>query len=107
MTIERKRTHASAGSSSIYQGKDGKWHGRVTMGVRDDGRPDRRHVEGKTKAEVTRKVRELERDRDAGRIKRPGRAWTVEKWLTHWLENIAGPTVRPKTEARYRTDVEQ
>ncbi len=34
--------------------RDGKWHGRVTMGVRDDGKPDRRHVERKTEAEVTR-----------------------------------------------------
>ena len=34
------------GASSIYLGKDGYWHGRVTVGVRDDGSPDRRHVMG-------------------------------------------------------------
>ena len=50
---DTKRTHAPAGSSSIYQDKDGKWHGRVSMGVRDDGKPDRRHVRGKTRADVT------------------------------------------------------
>ena len=27
------------GSSSVYFGADGYWHGRVTVGVRDDGRP--------------------------------------------------------------------
>jgi hypothetical protein len=30
-------------------GKDGKWHGRVTVDVRDDGKPDRRHIDRKTR----------------------------------------------------------
>jgi integrase len=93
MTIEAKRTHAPAGSSSIYQDKDDKWHGRVTMGVRDDGKPDRRHARGKTRAEVTKKVRQLEKERDSGRVRSAGRAWTVEQWLTHWLDNIAAHSV--------------
>lgn len=98
-------TRAPNGASSIYRGKDGKWHGRVTMGVRDDGRPDRRHVQGQTEAEVTTKVRKLERARDDGRKVGTARAWTVEKWLTHWLDHIAAPSVRPKTLAGYRTAV--
>ena len=75
------------------------------MGVRDDGKPDRRHVRGKDKAVVTAKVQKLERQRDEGIVAKPGRAWTVEKWLTHWLENIAQPTVRYKTYVGYRTAV--
>jgi hypothetical protein len=46
--------------SSIYLGGDGTWHRYVTMGTRADGRADRRHRTGRTEAEVTRKVRELE-----------------------------------------------
>ena len=30
--------------SSIYLGQDGYWHGRVTMGLKDNGKPDRRHI---------------------------------------------------------------
>lgn len=93
------------GRSSIYQDKDGRWHGRVTMGVRDNGTPDRRHVRGKTRAEATRKVRDLEKARDEGNIHKPGRSWTVAQWLTHWVENIAAPTVRYKTLTGYRTAV--
>jgi integrase len=78
-----KSTRTANGRSSIYEGSDGYWHGRVTMGVRDDGKPDRRHVRGKDKAAVTAKVRKLERQRDEGIITKPGRAWSVEKWLTH------------------------
>ena len=98
-------TRAPDGASSIYQDRDGRWHGRVSMGVRDDGRPDRRHVRGKTEGDVVKKVRELERDRDAGRTRRPGRAMSVDAWLSHWLENIAAPSVRPKTWAGYQTSV--
>jgi integrase len=103
--ITNKGTRAPNGASSIYEGKDGRWHGRVTMGVRDDGTPDRRHVEHKTRAEVTRAVRELEKQRDSGRVRKAGRAWTVEQWLTHWLDNIAAHSVRYKTLVGYRTDV--
>ncbi len=98
-------TRAPNMTASIYQGADGRWHGRVTMGVKDDGRTDRRHVSAKTEAEVFGKVRALEKDREAGRVKRPGKAWTVERWLDHWLENIAAGSVRPKTYAGYQTAV--
>jgi len=103
----QKATRESNLRSSIYQGEDGYWHGRVTMGVRDNGTPDRRHVMSKDKATVTAKVRRLERQRDDGVVIRPGRAWTVEKWLTHWLENVARPSVRYKPYLGYRTAVYQ
>ncbi|SFJ91301.1 Site-specific recombinase XerD [Amycolatopsis sacchari] len=104
----RKRPEGSRrpnGASSIYLGSDGNWHGWVTMGVRDDGSPDRRHVKRKDEAAVIDAVRELEKQRDAGKVRKPGRAWTVEKWLTHWVENIAAPSVRRNTLVGYRAAV--
>ncbi|MDP9848008.1 tyrosine-type recombinase/integrase [Streptosporangium lutulentum] len=93
------------GASSIYLGKDGKWHGRVTMGVKDDGTPDRRHVKRKNESEVIRAVRELERERDSGAIRKTGR-WTVTKWLTHWIETVAvPPAIRETSHSGYRVDV--
>ncbi len=106
MAEEPKRTRRPNGASSIYKGKDGKWHGRVTVGVKDDGSPDRRHVERKTQAEVIKAVRDLEKQRDAGAVRKPGRPWTVKAWLTHWLETItAPPAVRATTYAAYRVAV--
>ena len=94
--------------SSIYKGADGSWHGRVTVGVRDDGKPDRRHVRGMTKAAVAEKVRKLERDRDRGTVRKPGERFTVAGWLTHWLNTIAiPPRVTPNTHDGYRIDVEK
>jgi integrase len=93
------------GRSSIYQNTEG-WHGRVTVGVRDDGRPDRRHVRGKTKAEVTAKVRKLEKLRDESRMPKAGQRWTVAKWLTYWIENIAvPPNVSENAHSGYSVDV--
>ncbi|MEE4541225.1 site-specific integrase [Streptomyces sp. V4-01] len=100
-----KRTRRPNGASSIYEGKDGKWHGRVTVGAKDDGTPDRRHVERKTEAGVIKAVRELEKQRDGGKVRKPGKRWTVASWLEHWVENIAEPVVSVNTIAGYRVAV--
>ncbi|MFJ4845438.1 tyrosine-type recombinase/integrase [Streptomyces sp. NPDC088733] len=105
MAEQEKRTRQPNGRSSIYFGKDGKWHGRVTVGVRDDGKPDRRHVERKTRAEVTEAVRELERQRDAQTVRKPGKPWTVKAWLTHWIENVAPLTANDNTMVGYGVSV--
>lgn len=78
------------------------WHGRVTMGRKPNGAIDRRHVRGKTRSEVTRKVRELEKQRDSGEYAQVHHIRTVEQWLTHWVETHA---VRAKSRAAYRTAV--
>jgi integrase len=106
--VRKKLGRTPSGASSIYLGGDGYWHGRVTVGVRDDGRPDRRHVMGRKQAEVVRKVRQLEKLRDVARVPKPGQRWTVASWLTHWIENIAiPPHVSENTHAGYRVDVEK
>jgi integrase len=104
----KKTSRTPSGASSIYLGSDGYWHGRVTVGVRDDGRSDRRHVMSRKQVEVVRKVRQLEKLRDVARVPRPGQRWTVASWLTYWIENIAiPPHISENTHAGYRVDVEK
>ncbi|MBN9759248.1 Integrase [Pseudonocardia sp. Ae406_Ps2] len=102
---EKKRTRQPNGTSSVYEGKDGYWHGRVTVGVRDDGKSDRRHVMRKSKADAIRAVRKLERDRDSATVQALGRVGTVGEWLEHWVENIAAAVVRENTLAGYRVAI--
>lgn len=93
------------GRSSIYENAEG-WHGRVTVGVKDNGSPDRRHVRGKTKAEVTAKVRKLEKQRNEGRVPKAGQRWRVAAWLTFWVQTIAAsPNVSENTYSGYSVDV--
>lgn len=83
--------------STIYEGADGRWHGRVTMGVRADGSEDRRHREAGSYNEVKRKVRELEKQRDAGRVAKAGRVPTVEQWMATYLTTIASQKLKPRS----------
>ncbi len=100
-----KNSRQPNGASTIYLGKDGRWHGRVTVGVKDDGSPDRRHASRRTRAEVTKVVRDLEKQRDSTGVRKAGQTWTVETWLTHWVENIAAPSVSENTIDGYRVAV--
>lgn len=98
-------TRAASGRSTIYQDARGYWHGRVTVGVKEDGTPDRRHVGGRTKADVTARVRELEQRRETRTVTKAGQHWTVTQWLEHWLEDIAKPALRPNAWDAYRIAV--
>lgn len=93
------------GASSIFLGKDGYWHGYVTVGVKDNGKPDRRHVMRKSRADATKAVRELEKQRDSGGVRKAGQVWTIDSWLTHWVENIAALHVSENTIDGYRVAV--
>jgi integrase len=103
----RKTTPRSraSGESSIFKGDDGRWHGFVSMGKKENGRRDRRHVSGAKRADVVAKMRAIEAKRDAGMVEAAGRAPTVGEWLDHWLDNIAARKVRARTLESYRTTV--
>jgi integrase len=110
-----KGTRQPNGASSLYYSEyDGCWHGRVTVGLKDNGSPDRRHIKRKAplgredknaQNQVAAEIRRLENERDTGQVRKPGRAMTVEQWLTHWLENIVRPSVKYKAYCAYRTAV--
>jgi integrase len=95
----------ASGESSIFKGEDGRWHGFVSMGKKDNGRRDRRHVSGAKRADVVAKVRAIETKRDAGMVEAAGRAPTVGEWLDHWLDHIAARKVRARTLESYESTV--
>ena len=92
---------------SIYRDNQGRWHGYISMGLKDNGRRDRRHVSGARRADVVTKVRELERKRDAGVTAAAGKAPTLGQWLDHWLTTIAAPRLAYSTERRYRLAIDR
>lgn len=94
---------AANNESSIHKDEAGRWHGYVSMGLREGGRRDRRHVSGRSRREVVTKVRALEAKRDAGTALGAGTPPTVAVWLTEYLDNVAARRVRPSTLDRYRS----
>ena len=99
----RPRTPAGLTETSSYKGTDGRWHARVTMGLRADGQPDRKHIGRKTKAELALAVRELERSRDTGQYRWTAADQTLGTWLDHWLTSILPMSARWKTLSTYRS----
>lgn len=93
----------SAGESSIYKGADGRWHGLVSMGLKQGGERDRRHVAALKRVDVVGKVRALEQQRKDGVVLVGGRMPTVQQWTEMWLETIASRRIRPRTSDGYRT----
>lgn len=84
----------SNGESSVYFSEaDGKWHGWVTIGTKSDGRPDRRHRMAATEAEVKVKVKELEKQRAAGKVRKAGRPPTIEQWMSVFLDAVCARKV--------------
>ncbi|HUY46677.1 MAG TPA: site-specific integrase [Streptosporangiaceae bacterium] len=82
----------------------GYYEAKVWMGTRASGKPDRRHVQRKTLAATRRRVRELERQRDAGRVTRPGKVPTVYQMLErHLAVTLPGKESAPKTIDSYRS----
>lgn len=100
--MTERRSRSSNGESSIFEDPQGVWHGYVTMGVKNNGKPDRRHRQGPSRKAVAGKVRELEKQRDAGRVTEAGSAPTVAAWITYWLENVAPARVDDNTLDDYR-----
>ncbi|WP_063628132.1 tyrosine-type recombinase/integrase [Actinospica robiniae] len=102
------RSRRSNGKSSCYLGADGRWHGRVSVGLKSDGSPDRRHVSSKDKQTVLEKIERLETLRDAGKAVPPSRIPTVAEWMRTWLDTIAPRTAQPSTVNEiYRPKVER
>ncbi len=104
--MPRPRKTPEQTAPSLYQGADGQWHARVTVGRRPDGTPRRRHLQRATKSALREAVRETERSRDAGE-----RRWqtqhdpTLSEWVEHWLQTIVPSVTRPKTQATYRSQM--
>ena len=97
-------TRRGPNEGSIYQRQDGRWAGSVHMGY-EPGRRVRKHVFGKTRAEVVEKLKPLLKARDEQRPV-PDQRLTVGTFLRTWLEDVAKPTIRFSTYESYQDIVE-
>ena len=87
---------------SIYWDRSkGLFYATVEMGQTLDGRRLRKKVSAETRAKVKEKLRDLNRDMDAGTLT-AGREKTVPEWLDWWADNILPGTIKASTERQYR-----
>lgn len=100
-----KTARRGRSEGALYRREDGMWIGAVTLPAGGDGRRRRKTVSSRDYATAARKLRDLRRDLEAAGGDLPTATMRVDRWLTHWVETIAAPNVRPKTLAAYRGDV--
>lgn len=98
-----KKTRRGPGEGSLYKRRDGMWIGAIVV-PSTDGRMHRKTVSSRDRNECIRKMRALQKQIDDGTLPTAPKM-TVEQWLTHWLEDICKPRVKPKTFAYYRDAV--
>lgn len=99
-----KRTRGK-GEGSVYKRADGLWCTSVELPAGLDGKRRRKVVCRKDKQIVVNVMHENQRQLRA-RGDLPTSSLTVEKWMNHWLNDIAPLKIRPKTLAGYRTVVQ-
>mgnify|MGYP003300506436 CR=1 FL=1 len=90
------------GEGSLYKQADGLWAASVTLPPGPGNKRRRKVIRSKNKAVVQKKLQDLKADlRKNGDL--PTSGITVEKWMAHWLDEIAVRDIRPKTLAGYRS----
>lgn len=98
-----KKKRRGPGEGSIYQRKDGRWVGAVTIGRDAKGRPRRRWVYGKTQREVKDELVKLLGKQQEQLPIDPVKQ-TVGDFLTRWLHDcVAGKA--PKTYRSYEQQI--
>lgn len=88
---------------SIFQRKDGRWCGVLSLGVRD-GRRARKSFYGATAADIQDQITKAKSDRNLGLPVSVERQ-TVKEFLDRWLEESVKPSVRALTHQQYSQHV--
>lgn len=92
------------GEGSIYQRKttDGRWCASVSMGYDEQGKAVRRVVTAKTRAEVVKKLKAIQRQLDDG-LPLPDQSVTVAQLIERWYEDVLRHQVAESAALGYRS----
>lgn len=92
------------GEGSVYKRSDGLWCTSIELPDGLDGKRRRKVVCRKDKAAVMKLMQDNKKQLAIhGNLATS--STTVEKWMNHWMDDIAPLKIRPKTLAGYRTVV--
>lgn len=89
------------GEGTVYQRtSDGRWLGVVVTGYTPEGRPVRKTVSARTRAEASKKFRDLQRHLEDG-LPAPDATVTVSTLLTRWHDDVLSHQVAPSAATNY------
>lgn len=84
---------------TIRERKKGQWEGRVTIGRKTDGKPNRVSFYGKSRQEVAEKINDALTKLQNGTFVEPNRV-TLKQWLDKWMKVYQENTISPNFYAR-------
>jgi integrase len=103
MTAPQRRSRRANGDGTITRRANGLWQGAAyvttTRGIRR-----REYVYGRDRDEVRAKLNQL-LSAEQARIPVSHERWTVEAYLSYWLEHVVRPSRAPKTHQGYELAV--
>ena len=100
MANKKNKGRRGRHEGSVYQRKDGRWVGTISLGSDSNGKRKRKTVYGASKREAQQKLRQIQTQVDLGHVVEPS-SLTLQEYLTRWLEHVAKPRVAPSTYDRY------
>jgi len=100
--VAEKKSRRGHNEGSIYRTADGTWRGAAFLGVSPEGKPIRKYVTGKTKAETLGKVKKILADHERG-IPIARKDQTVAEFFDRWLEDVVRVNKRPRTYEAYES----
>ena len=104
---ERRRTEATVagrrmnGEGGLYQRSDGRWFGAVVLGYDASGKPKRKTVSAKTKAEALQKLKDLQ-DKIDGGYSPPTKEETLSQLFDRWYCDILSTQVQQDARDNYK-----
>lgn len=81
----KKSKRKNNGEGSIIQLEDGRFMGKIMIGRKANGKPNRPTIYGQTQAEVLAKINELKYEYNHGIYVEPNRT-KLGEWLLFWLK---------------------
>lgn len=100
MTDGSARRKRANGEGTIYPRKDGRFEGAAYV-LMTDGTVRRQRVYGRTRRDAFDKLAKIQQLSREG-IPMPSESWTVERFLSYWLEHVVKPNSKPKTYEGYK-----
>lgn len=108
MSTKDESTRKKNGEGSIYQLANGKWTGKLQIGKKPDGKPLRKTFSGKTEAEVRKKIKEFNKNKEkylAENIPSLSFEEYVNNWLYVYKRNELKPTSFDRLESTIKNHI--
>ena len=91
------------GEGSVYlRNSDRRWCASISIGYGENGKLKRKVVTAKTRAEVVKKLKNIQRQMDDG-LPVPDHSMTVAQLLGHWYEDVLRHQVAESAALGYRS----